>query len=80
MSCQVTVIFQMRGVIKFTVVTCFIIVWIFFVVKTDTVVGQVAKEFTVIQILDAFFINGMVYQTSFSKEVAVRKHHCAFSL
>ena len=79
-SCQVTVIFQMRGVIKLTVVTCFIIFWIFFVVKTDTVVVQVAKEFTVIQVLDAFFISGMVYLTSFSKEVVVWKHHRALSL
>ena len=41
-SCQVTVVFQMRGVIKFTDVKWFLILWIFFEVKTDTVVVQVA--------------------------------------
>ena len=42
-SYQVTVIFQMRGVIKFTDVNCSIIVRIFFEVNTDTIVVQVAK-------------------------------------
>ena len=57
----------MRGVIKFTDVSA-IIVRIFFEVKTDAIVVQVAKEFTIIQVLDAFLFNSMVYQTSFSKE------------
>ena len=69
----------MRGVIKFTDVSA-IIVRIFFEVKTDAIVVQVAKQFTIIQVLDAFLFNSMVYQTSFSKEVVVRKHQCALSL
>ena len=42
-SYQVTVIFQMRGVIKFTDANCSITVRIFFEVNTDTIVVQVAK-------------------------------------
>ena len=79
-SCQVTVIFQMRGVIKFTDVNWFIMVRIFFEVKTDTVVVQVAQKLTVVQVLDAFLFNHMVYQTSFSKEVVVWEQHFAISL
>ena len=57
----------MRGVIKFIDVGV-IIVRIFFEVKTDAVVVQVAKEFTIIQVLNVFLFDSMVYQTSFSKE------------
>ena len=41
-SCQVTVVFQMSCVIKFTDVKRFLVLWIVFEVKTDTVVVQVA--------------------------------------
>ena len=47
----------------------FIIVRIFFKVKTDTVVVQVAQKLTVAQVLDAFLFDNMVYQTSYGKEV-----------
>ena len=79
-SCQVTVVFQMSGFIQFTDMKRFLIFWIFFEVKTDTVVVQVARQLTIIQVIDTFLFNGMVYQISFSKEVVVRKHHCALSL
>ena len=54
-----------------TNVNWFIIFRSFFEVKTDTVVVQIAHQLTVIQVLDAFFCHGMVYQTSFGKEVVV---------
>ena len=74
-SRQVTVIFQMRGVIQFTDVNWFIIVRIFFEVKTDTIVVQVAQKLTIIKVLDFSCFDYMVYQSSFSKEIVVRKHH-----
>lgn len=81
---QITIILQMIGVIQFTAVSQTIIlkisIWISFEVKTDTVVFQVAQKLTVIQILDAFLLNGIVYQTSFRKKVEVWKQYCAHSL
>ena len=53
---------------------------IFFEVKTDTVVVQVAQKLTVVQVLVAFLFDHMVYQTSFSKEVVVWEQHFAISL
>ena len=69
----------MRGVIQFTDVNCLIIVRIFFEVKTDTIVVQVAQKLTNIKVLDFSCFDSMVYQTSFSKEVVVWKYHCALS-
>ena len=77
---QLIVIFQMRGVIQFTDVNWVRILWIFFEVKTDTVVVQIAQKLTIIKVLDFSCFGSMVYQSSFSKEVIVRKHHCALSL
>ena len=70
----------MASVIKFTDVNWFIIVRIFFEVKADTVVVQVAQKLTAVQVLVAFLFDHMVYQTSFSKEVVVWEQHFAISL
>ena len=52
---------------------------LFFSVKTGTIVVQVAQKLTIIKVVDFSCFDSMVYQSSFSKEVVVRKHHCALS-
>ena len=58
----------MRVVTKFTDENWFIIVRIFFEVETDTVVVHVAQKLTVVQVLDAFLFDNIVYQTSSAKK------------
>ena len=66
----------MRVDTKFTDENWFIIVRIFFEVETDTVVVHVAQKLTVVQVLDAFLFDNIV----FSKEVVVWDQHFAISL
>ena len=58
----------MRGVIKFTDVNCFIIVKIFFEVKTDTVFVQVAQKLTIIKVLHFF-----CFDVWFTKRLSAKK-------
>ena len=71
---------KMSGVIQFTNMSHYTCIWLFFEVSTDAVVVHVAEKFAVIQVFDVFSFDFMVYQTSFSKEEVIWKHHCTISL
>ena len=79
-SCQVSVIFKMSGVIQFTDKRDSSILGILFEVSTDTVVVHVAEKLTMIQVFDVFGFDFMVCQTFTSEEEVIWKQHCAISL
>ena len=58
---QITVIFNMRGIICFTDIAYSPKLCIFLEVQTDAVVVQVAKKYAVIQVIDDYALDNMIY-------------------
>ena len=64
---QVSVMFHVSGIIQLTFMRSICI--LVFNIKTDTGVIQVAKIFTLVQVLDNLYIYCVVHQTLLSKKI-----------
>ena len=78
-SYQVSIIIQMSSVIQFTNMSHSSSLWLFFEVSTNAFVVHVAEKLTVIQILNFFCIDDVVYKPSFSKKEVIGKQQNAIT-
>ena len=78
-SYQVSIIIQMSSVIQFANMSHSSSLWLFFEVSTNAFVVHVAEKLTVIQVLNFFCIDSVVYKPSFSKKEVIGKQKSAMT-
>ena len=76
---QVSIIIQMSCVIQFANMSHSSSLWLFFEVSTNAFVIHAAEKLTVIQVLNFFCIDSVVYKPSFSKKEVIGKQQSAMT-